>query len=131
MAFRQYFLRPPELTKIVLPKVLQTFKFHLLAKGTEPCFFGNGRFFREKKSPKGPPFNCFGYCDRLGIEKSRRVPLSIFFGVVRLFSKFFFSAVEENTLKLWCPFAIFEPWIWRRLGPVPACSSFAFNRNVQ
>ena len=21
-------------------------------------------------------------------------------------------------------FAIFEPWIWRRLGPVPACSKF-------
>ena len=100
-----YFLRPPELTKIVLPKVLQNFKFHLLAQGTEPksfphniqCrtrpkgfFFGIARLFSEKKFPQRVPpsiFLGFAICDRLGIEKSQRVPLSIFFGVVRLFSK--------------------------------------------
>ena len=38
-------------------------------------------------------------------------------------SNFFdFSIFEYCKLTLGCPFAIFEPWIWRRLGPVPACS---------
>ena len=119
MAFRHCFLRPPELTKIVLPKVLQNFKFHLLAQGTEPksfphkiqCrtrpkgppfqfFFGIARLFFGKKFPQRvPPSIFFGFCDRLGIEKSQRVPLFNFFGVVRLFSKKI-RAVEENTLKL-------------------------------
>ena len=93
--FVSVFLRPPEVTKIVLSKVLQNFKFHLLAQGTEPknfplCrtrpkgprfqFFSTLRdFFSENNfSPKGPPFNFFGFCDTLGIEKSQRVPLSIF-----------------------------------------------------
>ena len=79
MAFRQCFLRPPELTKIVLPKVLQNFKFHLLAQGTEPKSIPHNIQCRTR--PKGPPFQ-------------------FFFGVVKLFSKNFFSAVEENTLKL-------------------------------
>ena len=148
MAFRQCFFKPPELTKIVLPKVLQNFKFHLLAQGTEPKSFPHNiqcrtrpkgppfsffrhceTFFRKKNFPKGSPFNFFGFCDRLGIEKSQRVPLSIFFGVVRLFPKKSFSAVEENTWKLWCPFAIFEPWIWRRLGPVPTCFWYQWNKS--
>ena len=33
----------------------------------------------------------------------------------------FSGTVEENTLTLRRLFAIFEPYIWRRLGPVPAC----------
>ena len=117
MAFRQCFFKPPELTKIVLPKVLQSFKFHLLAQGTEPksfphniqCrtrpkvppsqFFRHCETFSEKKFPQRVPPSIFLglLCDRLGIEKSQRLPLSIFFGVVRLFKKF--SAVEENTVE--------------------------------
>ena len=79
MAFRQCFLRPPELTKIVLPKVLQNFKFHLLAQGTEPKSFPHNIECRTR--PKGPSFQ-------------------FFFGIARRFRKIFFSAVEENTLKL-------------------------------
>ena len=98
MAFRQCFLRPPELTNIVLPKVLQNFKFHLLAQGTEPksfprnmqCrtrpkgppfqFFSSLRdFFSEKQIPKWSPLHFFGFCDRLGIEKSQKVPPFNFF----------------------------------------------------
>ena len=141
MAFRQCFLRPSDLTKIVLPKVLQNFKFHLLAQGTEPKRFPHNiqcrtrpkgpppfQFFRHcetffgKKFPKGSPFNFFWVLRQTGYRKIPKGPsFQFFFGVVRLFSKKVCSAVEENTLKLWCPFAIFEPWIWRRLGPVPAC----------
>ena len=39
MAFVSVFLRPPEQSKIVLPKVLQNVKFHLLAQGTKPKRF--------------------------------------------------------------------------------------------
>ena len=105
--FSAVLLRPPELTKIVLPKVLQNFKFHLLAQGTEPksfphniqcrtrqkgppfSFFGIAKlFFREKMFPQSlPPSIFFGFCDRLGIEKSQRIPPFNFFGVVSLFSK--------------------------------------------
>ena len=118
MAFRQCFLRPPELTKIVLPKVLQNFKFQLLARGTEPksfprnikCrtrpkgppfqfFFGIARlFFGEKFSPKGPP-SFFWVSRQTGYRKIPKGPPLNFFGVVRLFKKNF-SAVEENSLKL-------------------------------
>ena len=95
-----FFFRPPELTKIVLPKVLQNFKFHLLAQGTEPksfphniqcrtrpkgppfSFFGIVRLFGKKISPKGPPSIFFGFCDRLGIEKSQRVPPFNFFSAL-------------------------------------------------
>ena len=117
--FVSVFLRPPELTKIVLPKVLQNFKFHLLAQGTEPksfphniqCrtrpkgppfpFFSALRdFFQKKIFPKRSPFSFFGFCDRLGIEKSQRVPPFNFFRRCETFFKNNFSAVEENTLKL-------------------------------
>ena len=57
MAFCQCFLRPPEVTKIVLPKVLQNFKFHLLAQGTEPKSFPHNIQCRTR--PKGPPFSFF------------------------------------------------------------------------
>ena len=39
MAFRQNFFGTPEMTKIVLPKVLQNFKLPLFAQGTEPKTF--------------------------------------------------------------------------------------------
>ena len=104
--FSLVFLRPPELAKIVLPKVLQNFKFHLLAQGTEPksfphniqCrtrpkgppfqfFFGIARLFSEKNFPKGSPLHLFGFCDRLGIEKSQRVPPFNFFRRCETFFK--------------------------------------------
>ena len=76
-------------------------------------FFGTEIFFRKFVfSPKGPPFNCDKNVDNFG-----SVPLlarhSVHFSV--------FSIFEYCKLTLGSPFAIFEPLIWRRLGPVPAC----------
>ena len=59
-------------------------------------------------SPKGPPSFFFVFCDRLGIEKSQRFPPFNFFRRCETFFKKIFSAVEEKTLKLWCPFAFFS-----------------------
>ena len=112
-----FFSKTTEVTKTVLPKVLQNFRKtpnctcwpkELNQKGF-PCniqyrtrlkgplhFFGvlrqNGRW----KIPKGAPFS--------------------FFRHLRLFSKTFFGSVEENTLTLWSPFAIFEPRYGADLG---------------
>ena len=109
-----FFLRPPALTKIVLPKVLQNFKFHLLAQGTEPKNFPHN--IQSRTRPKGPPFSFLALRDFFS-EKffSPKCPPSIFLG---------FATDWDNTLKLCCLFPIFEPWIWRRLGPVPACFLF-------
>ena len=120
MAFRQCFLGPPELTKIVLPKILQNFKFHLLAQGTEPKSFPYNIQCRTR--PKGPPFSFFRHCETFfGTKNFPKVSPFNFFWVLRqtgyrkipkgppfnffwrieiFFRKIFFSAVEENTLKL-------------------------------
>ena len=55
------------MTKLVLPKVLRIFKFHLLAQGTKPkFFFFFPRNIHYRARLKGPPFH-------------------FFFGIVRLF----------------------------------------------
>ena len=86
------------------------------------------------------------FCDRMYVEKPQRVPpfsssalwdfsapvgpfFSHFFEYVIFFLKFFFEKFSifeycnREYLILGSLFAIFEPWIWRRLGPVPACFS--------
>ena len=68
MVFRQCFFfifsRPPEVTKIILPEVLQNFKFHLLAQGTKPKrfspFFLRNVHYRARLN--GPPFQIFRHC---------------------------------------------------------------------
>ena len=64
MAFRQCFLRPPELTKIVLPKVLQ--KFQKTPKCTcwpkELNQKGFPRNIQYRTRPKGPNFRFFRHC---------------------------------------------------------------------
>ena len=35
----------------------------------------------------------------------------------------FFGYCRREYLTLWSPFTIFEPWIWRRFMPFPACST--------
>ena len=102
-------------------------------------FFGIVRSFPENK--KKIFFNFFMFCDRMDVEKPQRVPLSVFrhcetlarpgaplgpFLVCNFFKKNFsknfrFSTFVKEYLTLGSLFAIFEPWIWRRLGPVPAC----------
>ena len=70
-------------------------------------------FFGKIFSPNGPPFKFF-WTKMLTISEVSpfSAPLGPFFA---------FSIFEYCKLTLGSPFAIFEPWIWRRLGPVPAC----------
>ena len=102
-------------------------------------FFGTARlFFRKKIFPQRvPPAFFLMFCDRMDVEKPQRVPLSVFrhcetlarhsvhflsiFFEKIIFKKFRFSITVKEYLTLGSLLAIFEPWIWRRLGPVPAC----------
>ena len=91
------------------------------------------------------------FCDRMDVEKPQRVTLQ-FFGIVRLFSKFFFSLARQGLalaglsaplgpffgfsifeyckLALGNLFAIFEPSIWRRLGPIRGLFLFMIEKWV-
>ena len=90
-------------------------------------------------SPKGSPFNCDKNVDNFGSVPllARQglalagpgAPLGPFF--FQLFSKNFrFSSTVKEYLTLGSFCAIFEPWIWRRLGPVPACYVFCLGRKL-
>ena len=61
MASRQcFFFDTPEVTKIVLPKVLQNFILYLLAQGTEPKLFPFfPRNIQYRTRLKCPPFEFF------------------------------------------------------------------------
>ena len=109
MAFRQCFFKDqnrPELTKIVLPKVLQNLQ------KTPKCTWwpkelnqkGFPRNIQYRTRPKCPPFQFFS-------------ALWDFFRK-KIFVKVF---PIHQYLEICSPFAIFEPWIWRRHGPFPAC----------
>ena len=125
-----FFFNTPGVTKIVLPKVLQNLKLCLLAHGTEAegfsfffrVLYNTGRvesvpllvflqpcaaFFQNFFPPKGPPFNFLEFCDRMDVEKSQRIPLSVF------------SALWEylDTLKSFCYFwALDMAPTWAGLG---------------
>ena len=73
-------------------------------------------------SPKGPPFNCDKNVDNFGsVPLLARQGLALAGPGAPLGPFFGFSIFEYYKLTLGSPFAIFEPWIWRRLGSVPAC----------
>ena len=93
MDFRQcFFLKfifdRPEVTKIVLPKVLQNFILLGFPRNiqyrTRPngppfqFFFRHCETFFGKKIPIRAPFSFLEFCDRMDVEKSQRVPLSVF-----------------------------------------------------
>ena len=89
-------------------------------------------FFRKIFFLKGSPFNCDKNVDNFGSVPllARQglalagpgAPLCPFFWVCNFFEKFsIFECWKREYLTLVSLFAIFEPWIWRRLGPVPAC----------
>ena len=86
------------------------------------------------KNLKGSSFSVFRHCETLARQglalASPGAPLGFFwacnFFENFFFKKFRFSSTVKDYLTLGSLFAIFEPWIWRRLGPVPACST---NRN--
>ena len=74
------------------------------------------------KNLKGSPLSVFRHCETVALA-SPGAPLCPFFEYV-IFSNFFkfrFSSTVKEYLTLGSLFAIFETWIWRRLGPVPAC----------
>ena len=48
------------------------------AKGYSRRVFSAETFFRKKNSPKGPTFNFLIFSDRMDVEKSHMVPLSVF-----------------------------------------------------
>ena len=83
------------------------------------------------KNLKGSPLSVFRHCETLARQglalASPGAPLGPIFLVRNFFKKIFFkkfrfSSTVKEYLTLGSLFAIFEPWIWRRLGPVPACS---------
>ena len=121
MAFRQCFLRPPELTKIVLPKVIQNFQKmpkctcwpkELNQKGflcniqyrTRPKgpFFGTVRLFSKKNffPTKGPLQFFWSFATEWVLKNPKGSSLSVFFGIVRLFSNFFLGNFEVLLLFL-------------------------------
>ena len=60
------------------------------------------------------------FCDRMG-GATRSIFLVCNFFKKKISKNFRFSSTVKEYLTLGSLFAIFEPWIWRRLGPVPAC----------
>ena len=101
MAFRQWFLRPPEVCRIVLPKALQNFKKTPNCtcwprELNQKCFPRNIQYSTR---PNGPPSRYFRHCETFFREK---FPPKIFpffrltyntgrdfFGIVRHFRKKF------------------------------------------
>ena len=171
MAFRQCFLRPPELTKKVLPKVLQNFQktpkctcwpkelnqkdfprniqYRTRPKG--PFFRHCAIFFSKKlfsprkaplqffrsfatewmlKNPKGSSLSVYlEFCNRMDVEKFQRVLPFSFFRHCETFFQIFFSIKVvpiHQYVEILKSFCYFWPWIWRRLGPFPACSKYWF-----
>ena len=124
IAFRQCLLvDTPEVTKIVLPKVLRIFKKspnctcwpkelnqksfprNIQYRTVPLSFFRHCETFFGKKIPKGSHLHILELCDRMAVEKSKRFPSFSFFGIVRLFSKTFFCRREYfDTLKSFCYF---------------------------
>ena len=111
MAFRQCFLRPPELTKIVLPKVRQNFQKtpkctcwpkELNQKGftriiqyrTRPKgpFFGTVRLFSKLFSPRKAPLQFFwSFATEWMLKNPKGSSLSVFFRHCETFFQNFFS----------------------------------------
>ena len=71
-------------------------------------------------SLKGPPFNCDKSVGNFGSVLPFSAPGARASGPRRA-TRSIFLLFEYCKLKHGSPFAIFEPWIRRRLGPVPAC----------
>ena len=89
-----------------------------------PLFRPCEAFRKVVFSPKGPPSTAIKMLtisevsppfSAPGASGPRRATRSNVFG---------FLICEYCKLTLGSPFAIFEPWIWRRLEPVPACSQY-------
>ena len=82
------------------------------------------------KNLKGSPLSVFWHCETLARQGLALASPGALLGPIFLvcnffknffFKKFRFSSTVKEYLTLGSLFAIIEPWIWRRLGPVPAC----------
>ena len=63
-------------------------------------YFDIARLFRQKIFRKGSAFIFSEFCGRMDVEKYRKVPLSVFFGIVRLYSIFFHQRVPSIFLMI-------------------------------
>ena len=70
------------------------------------------------KNLRGSPLSVFRHCETLARHSVHLFSMNFFQ------KKFRFSTTVNEYLTLGSLFAIFEPWIWRRLGPVLACFAF-------
>ena len=109
--------------EIFFPKIKKTFFFNFSSFATEWML----------KNLKGSCLSVFRHCETLARQglalASPGAPLGPIFLVCNFFKKNFsknfrFSTSVKEYLTLGSLFAIFEPWIWRRLGPVPACFDY-------
>ena len=76
-----------------------------------------------------PPHNCDNFRrvsllarQGLALAGPARHSVHIFEHVIFSKKKLIFEYCKREYLTLGSLFAFFEPWIWRRLGPVPVCS---------
>ena len=83
-----------------------------------PQFFSILQMNGCSKTPKGSTFTFSALCDLPETKKKQKNEKKI-----RIFFSIFPSRgyCRRENLTLWSSFAIFELWIWRRLGPFPAC----------
>ena len=113
MAFRQCFLRTPELTKIVLPKVLQNFQKtpkctcwpkeqpkrfpaqHTIPDETKGSIFSAlCDFFPHER----PPSIFWSFATEWMLKNPKGSSLSVFFGIVRLFKKNFHKSSPNSPI---------------------------------
>ena len=118
MVFRHCFLRPPELTKIVLPKVLQNFQktpkctcwptelnqkglprniqYRMRPKG--PFFRHCATFFKKKFSPRNAPLQFFwSFATEWMLKNPKWSSLCFFRHFETFFKKFFFHKSSPNS----------------------------------
>ena len=125
-----FFFDTPEVTKIVLPKILQNFKVSPKStwwpkKLNEPkrIFLFFPRNIQHRARLKGPNLQFFwSFATEWMLKNSKRSPFQFFRHCETFLKKLSKCPQFTNTLALSSPSAIFELMIWRRLGPVPACS---------
>ena len=110
MPFPACFLRPPEVTKIVVRKVLQNFEktpnctcwskelnqkgfpgniqYRTRPKGPPFDFFRHCATFFTFFPPKGPPSIFWSFATEWMLKNPKGSSLTVFFGIVRLFNFF-------------------------------------------
>ena len=97
--------------------------FFNVSKGSTLHFFSILHKNGCSKPPKGPLLQFFGTVRLTRDQKISRKKFKVFGFFINFSSR---GYCRREYLTLWSPFAIFEPWIRRRLGPFMACYIFSF-----